>query len=628
MTDYGMPRPRDGMIQRGGGGAVAASQGGGYAGIALDMGSLAAQQPETRDTARPPHYPQPAYNAYGATSAPPPAHFPATSAPAAQYPSYDEAPSQYEGFSQDAAYGKSYTSVHSSHHNDDIEDVVAQTTETRGIQVCAALCMAGVAFISLCMGSAGGVLCFVHVTCTLGIYYALFLAKNIILSEKGDGKMQDVASAIREASTGFLQVQYGAIARVALGVAAALFFAYFFREATPGLLPSVLATLTTLSFLLGALCSALAGYVGVWISVRANLRVAQQAVLGSVGGALKMAFHGGAFSAIISACMCMMGLALLYAIFHCIAVGFYGLRPDTVPRLLVGYGFGASFVALFMQVAGGIYTKAADVGADMVGKVDKSIPEDDPRNPAVIADLVGDNVGDCAGSMADVFESIAAEILGTMILAGALCHEVHLDDAVTQRYIFFPLIIHALDVLVSSVGIAAVKYRPSDSTPLEAMKRGYLITAFLATVLFTLVCYFTLSVPEYPDAWYRFWLCGLLGIATAFVLLFVCQYYTDYAYAPVKGIALASLTGHGTNVIQGLAVGFESTGMPACVISINLALSFYLGEGAFPSAPVTSGLFVCDATISIHTHFSTPLTHRARRWRLWAFSALPCSSCP
>jgi len=231
------------------------------------------------------------------------------------------------------------------------------------------------------------------------------------------------------------------------------------------------------------------------------------------------------------------------------------------------------------------------VGADMVGKVDNSIPEDDPRNPATIADLVGDNVGDCAGSMADVFESIAAEILGTMILAGALVNEAKIEGPAARGYIFFPLVVHALDVVVSLCGMWRVESRPSDSSPLQPMHRGYALTSVLAAVALTFVCWFMLDIPDSPGVWKRYWGCGSLGIATAFVLLYVCQYYTDYAYSPVKGIAAASVTGHGTNVIQGLAVGFESTGLPSMVICFDLAAAYYLGEGAFPQAPVTGGLF-------------------------------------
>eukprot|EP01063_Lacrimia_lanifica_P016864 TRINITY_DN2345_c0_g1_i1.p1 TRINITY_DN2345_c0_g1~~TRINITY_DN2345_c0_g1_i1.p1 ORF type:complete len:942 (+),score=326.16 TRINITY_DN2345_c0_g1_i1:63-2888(+) len=477
--------------------------------------------------------------------------------------------------------------------SEEVDSFLLKGSNARFLQGAGGMAAAGMLVIYMLVGWEGWPLCFVWGTCAMGLGYAAMLARKILSGPRGDQAMQDVAGAIREAAEGFLAIQYGAILKMALLATASLFFAYLMRERTPGVsLPSwVLAWMTALSFVFGAGCSALAGYIGVWISVRSNLRVAAQAVNGSIDGALKMAFHGGAFSAIISASMCMMGLALLYAMFYAVSVWQYGLPITDVPLMLAGYGFGASFVALFMQVAGGIYTKAADVGADMVGKVDHSIPEDDPKNPAVIADLVGDNVGDCAGSMADVFESIAAEILGTMILAGALATESRLNTADAQGYIFFPLVIHALDVAVSSAGIYIVKHKSSDPSPLSAMKRGYLLTAGLATVAFTAVCYCMLNTASAPDAWFKYWLCGMLGIATAFVLLFVCQYYTDYAYKPVRDIAQASVTGHGTNVIQGLAIGFESTGPPAVIISMALAMSYYLGEGALPGAPVTSGLF-------------------------------------
>eukprot|EP01065_Artemidia_motanka_P021693 TRINITY_DN2592_c0_g1_i1.p1 TRINITY_DN2592_c0_g1~~TRINITY_DN2592_c0_g1_i1.p1 ORF type:complete len:851 (+),score=247.60 TRINITY_DN2592_c0_g1_i1:81-2555(+) len=451
---------------------------------------------------------------------------------------------------------------------------------------------AGTAFIFCCMGWRSAVVIFVHLVCTGGLCFAIANARTILNAPTGTKEMHVIAGAIREAAEGFLRTQYGAIAKFACIVGAVLFLVFALRAPAPTIpLPSIaLAVITTVCFLIGAYCSGAAGVIGVWISVRANLRVAASAAAGSEAEALYLSFRGGAFSAIISACTCMMGLSLLYAALYLLG-SMTGVTGEQVPLLLAGYGFGASFVALFMQVAGGIYTKAADVGADMVGKVDHSIPEDDPRNPATIADLVGDNVGDCAGSMADVFESIAAEILGTMILAGALVHEAKLDEATALGYIFFPLVVHALDVVISAIGISCVKSRPSDSSPLVPMHRGYTVTSILAIVSLTCVCYFMLDTPGCPNAWSRYWLCGVLGVLTAFALLYVCQYYTDFAFGPVRGIAAASTTGHGTNVIQGLAVGLESTGIPAMIICFDLAAAYYLGEGAVPQSPVTAGLF-------------------------------------
>eukprot|EP01060_Flectonema_neradi_P018640 TRINITY_DN2550_c0_g1_i4.p1 TRINITY_DN2550_c0_g1~~TRINITY_DN2550_c0_g1_i4.p1 ORF type:complete len:860 (+),score=137.44 TRINITY_DN2550_c0_g1_i4:62-2641(+) len=565
MDDWaavGGPAP-SGMRQRG---VQQQQQSGGGVGVSLDMDamSLMRSSPTAAESSRPTMYSSQPMNYDGMSSG------------YTNYGGYDTG---------------NQTSDHS--HNEDIELMIRRLDPENAIKPAIAVLFIGCGIIFLLMGWSGYVMAFVHAVCSLGLVYAASLAHNILISDCGNTPMKSIAAAIREAAEGFLYTQYGSIAKMSVAVGLVLFFAFALREQTPGVQINsiVLAFVTALSFFIGAACSGLAGFVGVWISVRANLRVASAAAQSSTEGALSIAFRGGAFSAIVSACVCMMGLSLLYALFHFIGVSCYGVSEQNIPLMLAGYGFGASFVALFMQVAGGIYTKAADVGADMVGKIDKNIPEDDHRNPAVIADLVGDNVGDCAGSMADVFESIAAEILGTMILAGALVSEVKLDNASCQGYIFFPLVIHAFDVIVSSIGIQSVRYRSTDSSPLSCMKRGYLVTAVLATALFTATCRFMLYTPQQPGAWFNFWLCGMLGIATAFVLLFVCQYYTDYAYQPVRNIASASTTGHGTNVIQGLAVGFESTGPPAIIISFDLAAAYYLGEGAFPESPVTSGLF-------------------------------------
>jgi inorganic pyrophosphatase len=238
---------------------------------------------------------------------------------------------------------------------------------------------------------------------------------------------------------------------------------YLFRDIPKHMIVGnyTLAILTVISFLFGAAASGLAGYIGVWISVRVNIRVASAAARYSYQDALLLSFRGGAVSAVLSASSCILGLSVLYLLTHLFIYSFqstnvpHQVAIQQIPQLLTGYGFGASFVALFMQLGGGIYTKAADVGADMVGKIEKDIPEDDQRNPAVIADLVGDNVGDCAGSMADVFESIAAEIIGTMILGGALAVDSKLHS--TVGYIFFPLVIHALDLVISAAGILLVK---------------------------------------------------------------------------------------------------------------------------------------------------------------------------
>lgn len=342
-----------------------------------------------------------------------------------------------------------------------------------------------------------------------------------------------------------------------------------------------LAFLTVLGFLLGAACSGLAGFVGVWISVRCNVRVSSAAARNKAGDALKIAFCGGAVSSIISASMCILGIALLYSILYIVFVSSGSMPAHMLPLLLVGYGFGASFVALFMQLGGGIYTKAADVGADLVGKVESNIPEDDHRNPATIADLVGDNVGDCAGSMADVFESIAAEIIGTMIHASMLAKANATVGDSMSGYVLFPLMVHAFDLLVSGLGVAVVRAASEEDCkdPLKVMQTAYMAAAGLALAAYLGITATMLSTSAAPGAWFSFFLCGVVGICAAYSLIFITQYYTDYAFEPVKGIARASLTGHGTNVIAGLAVGFESTAVPALVIAVTLLVSYTLGEG-------------------------------------------------
>jgi Na+/H+-translocating membrane pyrophosphatase len=214
-----------------------------------------------------------------------------------------------------------------------------------------------------------------------------------------------------------------------------------------------------------------------------------------------LSFRGGAVSACLSASLCILGVTFLYVFCYIFFVVLGGLAPKNVPLLLVGYGFGGALVALFMQLGGGIYTKAADVGADMIGKVEVGIPEDDPRNPAVIADLVGDNVGDCAGSMADVFESIAAEVIGTMILGASLAHESNLANP--EPFIFFPLIIHALDLVISSVGIMMTSPSSSKEDPLTTMKRAYAVCMGLAAFGFLITCRLLLYTDSAPYAWWN-----------------------------------------------------------------------------------------------------------------------------
>ena len=262
----------------------------------------------------------------------------------------------------------------------------------------------------------------VFIACIGSLAFAGHLAQWTLSVDEGSPDMRVVSDAIRDGADGFFATQYGLISRLASVTAVAIFFVYLFRATTPeqqqaGVGAFTMATLTTVSFVSGAFCSGVSGYVGMWVSVRANIRVASSARKGA-REALTVALRAGGFAALIVVGMTVLGVTVLFSVFsYMFNVGSTGgMSVHEIPLTLVGYGFGASFVALFAQLGGGIYTKAADVGADLVGKVEQGIPEDDPRNPAVIADLVGDNVGDCSARGADLFESIAAEVISAMIL--------------------------------------------------------------------------------------------------------------------------------------------------------------------------------------------------------------------
>lgn len=311
--------------------------------------------------------------------------------------------------------------------------------------------------------------------------------------------------------------------------------------------------------------------------------------------------------------MSLLGVAGLFGLVRALEV-----TPDVtkIPLLIVGYGFGASFVALFAQLGGGIYTKAADVGADLVGKVEAGIPEDDPRNPAVIADLVGDNVGDCAGRGADLFESTAAENIGAMILAAGL-YRANESTFAAQNLtmlgvLLFPLVARAFGIIASIIGIMAVRTNDAED-PMKALNRGYYITSVLAMAGFFVASRWLLG----PTYYFNFFLCGIIGVLTSIAFVFITQYYTEYHYRPVKSIAEASQTGPATNIIAGVAVGMESTGYPILVISTAIVSAYFLGDhsglqqaGLFGTAVATMGMLGTAAYILAMDTFG-PITDNA-----------------
>jgi K(+)-stimulated pyrophosphate-energized sodium pump len=396
----------------------------------------------------------------------------------------------------------------------------------------------------------------------LGLVFALFLARSVLAYDTGTPEMRAISNAIREGAEAFMSRQYTTIAALAAVLAVALYVGYRFSPFT-----APLAGKVVISFLIGAICSGLAGYTGMFVSIRTNIRAAS-AARASLGRALKIALHGGAVTGLVVISLSLLGVGSLFYFFG-------GLQdPRHVPYQLVGFGFGASLVALFAQLGGGIFTKAADVGADLVGKVEAGIPEDDPRNPAVIADLVGDNVGDCAGRGADIFESTAAENVGAMILGTALYPVFGIKG------ILFPLIVHAINLVASFIGVLVVHSR-EDQDPMDALNRGYYVTTLLALVGFAAAVYYMLQG--------RWWLlsCGVIGMVTSFLFVRITEYYTETRYRPVQSIANASLTGPATNIISGLAVGMETPAMPVIVISAALLLSYYFGVRGLADAAIS-----------------------------------------
>jgi K(+)-stimulated pyrophosphate-energized sodium pump len=446
----------------------------------------------------------------------------------------------------------------------------------------------------------------------LSLAFAVYLARQVLSKDPGTQKMQDISNAIKEGAEAFMSRQNRTIISLSAALAVLIFLLYAFVR-TPSradpVPPLELAFWTTLAFVLGAACSVIAGYVGMWVSIRANIRTAA-AVRSSLNEGLQIAMRGGAVSGLFVVAMSLLGVGGLYALLDAL-----GHDPQKIPFTIVGYGFGASFVALFAQLGGGIYTKAADVGADLVGKVEAGIPEDDPRNPAVIADLVGDNVGDCAGRGADLFESTAAENIGAMILG------VGLYPYFGLKGILFPLVARALGLIASIVGIMVVKTK-EDGDAMAALNKGYYVTSVLAIAGFFITSKSLLTVdpakyPEAESAWFYFFLCGVIGILMAQAFVYITQYYTEYKYRPVREIAEASKTGPATNIIAGIAVGLECTAIPVLVISVAIIASYYLGiasgvkhAGLFGTAVATMGMLGTAAYILAMDTFG-PITDNA-----------------
>jgi len=447
-----------------------------------------------------------------------------------------------------------------------------------------------------------GLIWLVPVAGIFAIIFAILLIRDMLRRDTGTPEMQKIGDMILEGALAFLRRQYTTIGIIAIftGVIVAVLVGTLRGdEGIPGMTPMGIAWRTGVAFLVGAFCSAVSGYIGMYISVKSNVRCAS-AARRSLNEAITVALRGGAVSGFLIVALSLIGVTIMYY-----AYGGHN-NPDIAPHVIVGFGFGASFVALFAQLGGGIYTKAADMGADLVGKVEAGIPEDDPRNAAVIADLVGDNVGDCAGRGADLFESTAAENIGAMIL-GIVLYLAY-DNAV---WVLFPLVVRSFGIFASMIGVLLVRGK-EDENPMNALNRGYFIAIGLSLIGMVVTVVVMLGT-EYA------WLigAGAVGIAASVVIVFITQYYTEPGHRPVDDIAEASRTGPATNVVSGTAVGLETTLATAFAIGLALLLAYWMGTqigeaggGVFGTAVATMGmLMTCPFILTMDTF--GPITDNA-----------------
>ena len=387
---------------------------------------------------------------------------------------------------------------------------------------------------------------FATVSSVIAIVYGLFLAKSILKKSPGNERMREIAKAIEEGANAYLNKQYKTIGIIAM----VLFFVI-------GLIPK-LGWVMALGFLVGAIFSALAGYIGMNVSVRANVRTTE-AARGGLSDALSLAFKGGTVTGLLVVGLALLGVTVFYAI----------TRDITA---LVGLGFGASLISVFARLGGGIFTKAADVGADLVGKLEAGIPEDDPRNPGVIADNVGDNVGDCAGMAADLFETYAVTSIATMLLGSLLFTQF-------ENAIIYPLVIGGMAIFASIIGTWFVrlgKGKDQSQNIMGALYKGLIASGVIAAALF----YPVTELLMRGNGKYTvidLFLCSLVGLLVTGALVVITEYFTSTKYSPVQSIAKASLSGHGTNVIQGLAISMKSTAWPLITIVLGILISYHYG---------------------------------------------------
>lgn len=392
------------------------------------------------------------------------------------------------------------------------------------------------------------------------ILYGLYMIRSVLKLSAGTERMQEIATAIQIGAKAYLNRQYYVITIVGIVICLGL--------------TALLGWKTGVGFIIGAVLSGLAGYVGMNISVRANVRTAEAAKKG-LQPALDVAFRSGAITGLFVVGFGILGISVYYYILLLL-----GVETRELLEALIALGFGASLISIFARLGGGIFTKGADVGADLVGKVEAGIPEDDPRNPAVIADNVGDNVGDCAGMAADLFETYVVTLVGSMLLAG-----IYFTGAAMTNLMMYPLLIGAVCILASIVGTFFVKLGPKNNI-MGALYKGFVVTALISAALIWGITKYWLGFGETFEVnnqafnGLNLFYCALTGLAATGFIMWITEYYTMTHYRPVKSIASASVTGHGTNIIQGLAVSMEATALPVIVICGGILVS-YQNAGLF-----------------------------------------------